>query len=210
MTQRTRSVSTVDETIIETIINKMMPKLTEKFNEGIKRLEKKIDSMEENMNGIVSKLSRLEGLVENMKISIIDLEKTKDKSYEPRKRGSSVSLLSCNQSSSCLLRGSAVQNISGLKMAVNFLSSVSELKRRENYSDWSFAVQNMLVLDDLKTCLDGSETSGTKNEKSKAKRILTIDPSLFVHVKDATSTKDLWTKLQKLSDDKGFCRKIGL
>ncbi|KAG5874331.1 hypothetical protein JTB14_018886 [Gonioctena quinquepunctata] len=95
-------------------------------------------------------------------------------------------------------------------MAVNFLSSVSELKRRENYSDWSFAVQNMLVLDDLKTCLDGSETSGTKNEKSKAKRILTIDPSLFVHVKDATSTKDLWTKLQKLSDDKGFCRKIGL
>ncbi|KAG5865276.1 hypothetical protein JTB14_010599 [Gonioctena quinquepunctata] len=76
MTQRTR---TVDETIIETIMNKMMPELTEKFNEGIERLEKKIDSMEENMNGIVSKLSRLEGLVENMKISLIDLEKTKDK-----------------------------------------------------------------------------------------------------------------------------------
>ncbi|KAG5872770.1 hypothetical protein JTB14_005802 [Gonioctena quinquepunctata] len=76
MTQRTKSVSTVDETIIETIINRMMPKLTEKFNEGIERLEKNIDSMEENMNGIVS---RLEGLVENMKISIIDLEKTKDK-----------------------------------------------------------------------------------------------------------------------------------
>ncbi|KAG5874978.1 hypothetical protein JTB14_027983 [Gonioctena quinquepunctata] len=81
MTQRTRSVSTVDETIMETIINRMMPQLTEKFNEGIERLEKKIDSMEENMNGIVSKLSRLEGLVENMKISIIDLEKTKNKSF---------------------------------------------------------------------------------------------------------------------------------
>ncbi|KAG5897613.1 hypothetical protein JTB14_028881 [Gonioctena quinquepunctata] len=95
-------------------------------------------------------------------------------------------------------------------MAVNFLSSVPKLKGRENYSDWSFAVQNMLVLDDLKTCLDGSETSETKDEKAKAKLILTIDPSLFVHVKDATSTKDLWTKLQKLFDDKGFCRKIGL
>ncbi|KAG5881384.1 hypothetical protein JTB14_020700 [Gonioctena quinquepunctata] len=57
----------------------MMPKLTEKFDEGIERLGKEIDSMEENMNGIVSKLSRLEGSVENMKISIIDLEKTKDK-----------------------------------------------------------------------------------------------------------------------------------
>ncbi|KAG5863728.1 hypothetical protein JTB14_017929 [Gonioctena quinquepunctata] len=95
-------------------------------------------------------------------------------------------------------------------MAVNFLSSVPKLKGRENYSDWSFAVQNMLVLDDLKTCLDGSETSETKDEQAKAKLILTIDPSLFVHVKDATSTKDLWTKLQKLFDDKGFCRKIGL
>ncbi|KAG5875556.1 hypothetical protein JTB14_019505 [Gonioctena quinquepunctata] len=92
-------------------------------------------------------------------------------------------------------------------MAVNFLSSVPKLK---GYSDWSFAVQNMLVLDDLKTCLDGSQTSETKDEKAKAKLILTIDPSLFVHVKDATSTKDLWTKLQKLFDDKGFCRKIGL
>ncbi|KAG5872867.1 hypothetical protein JTB14_011548 [Gonioctena quinquepunctata] len=79
MTQRTRCVSTVDETIIETIINRMMPKLAGKFNDGIERLEKKLDSMEENMNGIVSNLSRLEGLVENMKISIINLEKTKDK-----------------------------------------------------------------------------------------------------------------------------------
>ncbi|KAG5882789.1 hypothetical protein JTB14_023628 [Gonioctena quinquepunctata] len=95
-------------------------------------------------------------------------------------------------------------------MAVNFLSSVPKLKGPENYSDWSFAVHNMLVLDDLKTCLDGSETSETKDEKAKAKLILTVDPSLFVHVKDATSTKDLWTKLQKLFDDKGFCRKIGL
>ncbi|KAG5864100.1 hypothetical protein JTB14_016257 [Gonioctena quinquepunctata] len=90
------------------------------------------------------------------------------------------------------------------------IESVPKLKGRENYSDWSFAVQNMLVLDDLNTCLDGSETSETKDEKAKAKLILTIDPSLFVHVKEATSTKDLWTKLQKLIDDKGFCRKIGL
>ncbi|KAG5893143.1 hypothetical protein JTB14_034162 [Gonioctena quinquepunctata] len=68
----------------------------------------------------------------------------------------------------------------------------------------------MLVLDDLKTCLDGSGTSKSKDGKAKAKLILTIDPTLFVHVKDATSTKDLWTKLQKLFDDRGFCRKIGL
>ncbi|KAG5866933.1 hypothetical protein JTB14_019780 [Gonioctena quinquepunctata] len=75
-------------------------------------------------------------------------------------------------------------------MAVNFLSSVPKLKGRENYSDWSFAVQNMLVLDDLKTCLDGSETSKTKDEKAKAKIILTIDPSLFVHLTvDSIKTK---------------------
>ena len=68
----------------------------------------------------------------------------------------------------------------------------------------------MLVLDDLKGCLDGSVTDADKVGKAKAKLILSIDPSLFVHVKDATTTKDLWTKLQKLFDDTGFCRKIGL
>lgn len=100
-----------------------------------------------------------------------------------------------------------------VNMAVNLLSSVPKLKGRENYSNWAFAVKNMLVLDDLHGFLDGSATDAAdtgKDGKAKAKLILTIDPSLYVHVKDAKKTKDLWTTLQKLFDDNGFCRKISL
>lgn len=40
--------------------------------------------------------------------------------------------------------------------------------------------------------------------------VLSIDCSLFVHIKEAKTTKDLWLKLQRLFDDKGFTRKISL
>lgn len=102
-----------------------------------------------------------------------------------------------------------VQTISA--MAVNFFSSVPKLRERrkkEIYGDRAFAVQNMLVLDNLKNCLDGTDEDTTKDNKAKAKLILTIDPSFFVHIKDATTKNNLWTK--NLFDDTGYCQKIGL
>lgn len=95
-------------------------------------------------------------------------------------------------------------------MAVNLLQSVPKLKGRENYSDWSFAVSNMLVLDDLQGCINGSITDVVKDGKAKAKIILTIDTSLYVHIKDARTTVDVWTQLKRLFDDTGFSRRIGL
>ncbi|KAK9873685.1 hypothetical protein WA026_023685 [Henosepilachna vigintioctopunctata] len=95
-------------------------------------------------------------------------------------------------------------------MAVNFLSSVPRLKGRENYTEWAFAVRNVLVLDDLHGCIDGVETDAVKDGKAKAKLVLTIDSSLFVHIKEAATTKELWLNLKKLFDDSGFTRKIGL
>uniref|UniRef100_A0A1Y1N677 DUF4219 domain-containing protein n=1 Tax=Photinus pyralis TaxID=7054 RepID=A0A1Y1N677_PHOPY len=95
-------------------------------------------------------------------------------------------------------------------MAVNYLTSVPKLLGRENYDEWSFAVENVFVLEGLSKCMDGTEEDTTLNMKAKAKLILTIDPSLFPHVKEAKTAKEVWANLKKLYDDNGFMRKIGL
>ncbi|CAF4895633.1 unnamed protein product [Pieris macdunnoughi] len=46
--------------------------------------------------------------------------------------------------------------------------------------------------------------------KAKEKIVLTIDSSLFVHIKSESTAMGLWQKLKKLFDDNGFTRRIGL
>lgn len=100
-------------------------------------------------------------------------------------------------------------------MNSSFLSSVPKLKGRENYDDWAFAVQNLLVLEDTDKYLkqeaaatDAAQT--VADTRARAKLILTIDASLFVHIKETKTTKELWTKLKALFDDSGFSRRITL
>lgn len=95
-------------------------------------------------------------------------------------------------------------------MAVNYINSVPKLVGRENFDEWCFAVENVFVLEGLSKCLDETETDTVLIAKAKAKLILTIDPSLYVHVKDATTCTDAWKKIKNLYEDAGFTRKIGL
>ncbi|XP_045451006.1 uncharacterized protein LOC123659887 [Melitaea cinxia] len=101
-------------------------------------------------------------------------------------------------------------------MAMNYIANIPKLKGRENYEDWCFAVQNVLVLENMAHAiaekLPASPTTSQINEdaKAKAKLVLTIDPSLYVHIKHASTTFDLWIKLKKMFDDTGYTRKIGL
>lgn len=96
--------------------------------------------------------------------------------------------------------------------ANNYVDSVPKLLGRENYGDWAFAAENLFIIDNLKSCIDGSETDDTKIAKARAKLVLTIDASLYVHIRDTATTtaKDLWDKLKSLFDDTGFARRIGL
>lgn len=96
----------------------------------------------------------------------------------------------------------------------SYLVNVPKLRGRENYGDWAFAAENLLVLEGLSSYLKPevsvSETAAADDAKAKAKLILTIDPSLYVHIKEATNTKDLWSKLKSMFDDAGFSRRISL
>ncbi|GBP18229.1 hypothetical protein EVAR_9071_1 [Eumeta japonica] len=93
-------------------------------------------------------------------------------------------------------------------MAINsFLTSIPKLKGRENYDEWEFAAENLLILEGVADCIKQERSAATavaEDAKAKAKLILTIDPSLYVHIKKAGSTKDLWQKLKSMFDDSGF------
>lgn len=102
-------------------------------------------------------------------------------------------------------------------MTSNYIANVPKLKGRENYDDWCFAAQNVLVLEGMASAIEkqlpaDTSTAAEKAEdaKAKAKLILTIDPSLYVHIKHATTTYELWNTLKKMFDDSGYSRKICL
>ena len=54
-------------------------------------------------------------------------------------------------------------------MASNYLASVPKLRECENYSNWAFAIKNMLVLDNLSGFIEGTTD---KDKQAKAKLIL--------------------------------------
>lgn len=97
----------------------------------------------------------------------------------------------------------------------SYLLSIPKLKGRENYSEWAFAVENFLVLEGMLKCikpdlLDPPTVEPADDEKSKAKMVLSIDPALYIHVKELKTSKELWDKLKGMFDDSGFTRRISL
>lgn len=113
----------------------------------------------------------------------------------------------------CLVVSSGYKFMKLTETASNsFLADVPKLKGRENYHEWAFAAENLLVLEGTTNCVkqESPATAAAEDAKAKAKLILTIDPSLYVHIRDATSTRNLWQKLQTMFDDSDFSRRITL
>lgn len=96
-------------------------------------------------------------------------------------------------------------------MAGSYLVNVPKLKGRENYDEWAFAAENFLLLEGMDITKDpDTSSSDAENKKTKAKLIMTIDSSLYVHIKDEKTAQDVWKRLKILFDDSGFQRKISL
>ncbi|KAK9731896.1 hypothetical protein QE152_g13299 [Popillia japonica] len=54
------------------------------------------------------------------------------------------------------------------------------------------------LIEGLSNCLEGTEEDSVLVAKGKAKLIPTIDPALYIHVKDATSAKEVMDKVKSL------------
>ena len=49
-----------------------------------------------------------------------------------------------------------------------------------------------------------------KDRKARAKIILLLDPLNYVHVKEATTAREVWAKLERAFEDSGLTRRVGL
>ncbi|KAF2895129.1 hypothetical protein ILUMI_11045 [Ignelater luminosus] len=60
--------------------------------------------------------------------------------------------------------------------AANYTANVPKLKGRDNYDEWVFAAENVLILEGMMKCIKESVES-VDDAKTKVKLIMTIDPS---------------------------------
>lgn len=93
------------------------------------------------------------------------------------------------------------------------IANIEKLLGRENYATWKFAVKNYLEHEELWDTIEpGPDQKHDKklDTKAKSKIILLVDPINYVHVQDAKSARQVWLNLQKVFDDSGLTRKVGL
>lgn len=83
-------------------------------------------------------------------------------------------------------------------MAVYYLKMFHVFVGHENHSDWAFERENVFVLEGLSKCIDGSEADTILVSKAKAKSILTLDLTLFIHVKDSNSVEKNFMRIRVL------------
>lgn len=53
-------------------------------------------------------------------------------------------------------------------------------------------MENFLDLEGLNDCIDGTATDTTQTSKTKTKIVLFLNPSLYVHVSEAKTDKEVW------------------
>lgn len=63
---------------------------------------------------------------------------------------------------------------------------------------------------ELWDCVDPGGQDAKKDLKAKTKIIMLVDPINFVHIENATSSREIWQNLQNAFEDSGLSRKIGL
>lgn len=87
---------------------------------------------------------------------------------------------------------------------------VAKLKGRENYDTWKMATKAYLIIKGLWGVIDGTETDETKNAKAYSEMFLLLEPVCYSLVAEHTSAKDAWKALEKVFDDSGVYRRVGL
>ena len=80
---------------------------------------------------------------------------------------------------------------------MNFIGSLDKLRGRENYPTWKFAVKSYLEHEELWDAVLGKEDDAKKVTKARTKIIMLLEPSIFVHVQECKSAKDVWDTLSK-------------
>lgn len=79
-----------------------------------------------------------------------------------------------------------------------------------SYHNWKFQMRMALIMEGLWSCIDGSETSSSMDQKALARICLAVKPNCIQYLRNATSAKQAWQKLQDVFEDKGLYRRVVL
>lgn len=91
--------------------------------------------------------------------------------------------------------------------------TIEKLHGSANYHTWKFAMQNLLEFADLEKCIVDpvTEKDESKLRKAKAKISLSVDESLYAHIRMETTALAIWKKLHKMfGETTGLLRGIGV
>lgn len=101
-------------------------------------------------------------------------------------------------------------------MASELCPQIPKLKGSDDYPSWQFAVQALLQLDNLWAIVAGEETETdasvlTKLDcQAKARLIMMVEPSNYVHIMIEKTAKGMWTKLRITFQDSSWVRRVRL
>lgn len=70
---------------------------------------------------------------------------------------------------------------------------IEKLKGSENFHTWKFAIKNYLEMYDRVKCVEETDTEKDEKKLKKAKNTLAlcVDSSIFVHIQNAGSAKEI-------------------
>lgn len=71
-------------------------------------------------------------------------------------------------------------------------------------------MKSYLEHEELWEAVEGTETDEKKKTKARTKIVLMVDSSIFAHIQECKTAKEVWNTLEKIFDDSGLTRRIGL
>lgn len=90
-------------------------------------------------------------------------------------------------------------------------TTIEKLRGFENYPVWKFLVRMILVQDDLWDAVESKQEESNKTQQKALARIcLMVEPNVLSHIRNAKTAYEAWNNLQKVYEDKGLCRRLGL
>ena len=90
------------------------------------------------------------------------------------------------------------------------LMEIEKLKGSTNYHSWCFAILCVIDCKGYRKCIDGSETDADKLTSCRGLIALSVETSIYPHIENSKTAKEIWEKLKELYDNKGMSRKISI
>lgn len=89
------------------------------------------------------------------------------------------------------------------------IHNLDRLEGISNYNSWKFSMKMALTMDGLWECVEGNGDAA-RDGRALARICLGLKSTCYQYVRDARTSKEAWTKLAQVFEDKGLYRRVVL